>query len=101
MYDIYNKSDIEIRLMMLYILVPLILVCWVPSLKLLVPFSTIANFVTVLSFVIIFFYIFNGIPTFENCEAVGTIRGIPLFFGTIMFAMEAIGVVSKNTKAVH
>lgn len=80
---------------MLYILVPLVLVCCIPNLKLLVPFSTIANFITMISFLIIFYFIFTDIPSIKNRAPVGTIEGIPLFFGTVLFAMEAIGVVSK------
>lgn len=77
--------------------VPLVLICWIPNLKLLVPFSTIANLITALSFLIIFYYIFifDGIPSIENRHPVGTMKGIPLFFGTVLFAMEAIGVVSS------
>lgn len=84
--------------MMLWILVPLILICWVRNLKLLVPFSTVANVVTMLSFILIFRYIFEDIPSLklEKIEPKGTANGIPLFFGTVLFAMEAIGVVSKT-----
>lgn len=80
---------------MLYLLIPLVLICWIRNLKLLVPFSTVANALTILSFVLIFRYIFDGIPSLKDREPIGNVHGIPLFFGTVLFAMEAIGVVSK------
>lgn len=97
-YSAYFHTDINIRMVMLYMFVPLVLICWIPNLKLLVPFSTIANLVTAISFLIIFYYIFNDIPSIDTRKPVGTMKGIPLFFGTVLFAMEAIGVVSISFK---
>lgn len=37
---------------------------------------------------------FNEPVSTEGKEAVGNIRNFPLFFGTVLFALEAIGVVS-------
>ena len=62
--------------------------------KFLAPFSTIANFVTLVSFGIILYYIFREPISFENRDQVGTMSGFALFFGTVLFALEAIGVVS-------
>lgn len=85
--------------MAFYLLGPAILISWIRNLKLLVPFSTIANAATILSFVLIFRYVFDGLPSLADRQPVGTIQGIPLFFGTVLFAMEAIGMVSASTYA--
>lgn len=87
-------DDIAIEIYMLIFLLPLILINWIRNLKLLAPFSTFANGVTVVSFVIILYYIFHTGVTFENREAVADISTFPLYFGTVLFALEAIGVVS-------
>lgn len=65
------------------------------NLKYLAPFSTIANFITMISFGIICYYIFRDPVTFKGKEAFGTAAEFPLFFGTVLFALEAIGVVSE------
>ncbi|XP_065217636.1 proton-coupled amino acid transporter-like protein CG1139 isoform X2 [Planococcus citri] len=89
----YFGSELNLRVVLLYLLVPSVIICWVRNLKLLVPFSTIGNVATIVSFALIFRYVFDEVPTFAYREPVGTMRGIPLFFGTVLFAMEAIGVV--------
>ena len=94
-WDAFTGGDIHVRWMMLYLLAPLILIGWVRNLKLLVPFSTIANGFVILSFALIFCYVFNGVPSLSDREPIGSMSGIPLFFGTVLFAMEAIGVVRK------
>ncbi|XP_058449866.1 proton-coupled amino acid transporter-like protein CG1139 [Malaya genurostris] len=91
--DYYTESDTDVRLFMLIILLPLILINWVRNLKFLAPFSTLANLITLVSFAIILYYIFREPVSFEGREAVGNILEFPLFFGTVLFALEAIGVI--------
>lgn len=64
--------------------------------KYLAPFSSIANVATVISFAIIWYYIFRDPLDLDGKEAVGKLREFPLFFGTVLFALEAIGVVSGS-----
>lgn len=85
---------IDERWIMLIFLLPLIFINYVKSLKLLAPLSSIANVVTVASFGIILYYLIKKDITFENRDAIGDYRNFPLFFGTVLFALEAIGVVS-------
>uniref|UniRef100_A0A0K8T6A9 Amino acid transporter transmembrane domain-containing protein n=2 Tax=Lygus hesperus TaxID=30085 RepID=A0A0K8T6A9_LYGHE len=93
--DHYQPVDhqMEIRWYMMYILVPLILLSWVRNLKYLAPLSSLANAATLVSFAIIFYYMFTDLPSLSTRESFGTLKGLPLFFGTVLFAMEAIGVV--------
>lgn len=70
----------------------------VRNLKYLAPFSTIANLITMVSFGIICYYMFRESISFEAREPVGELRHFPLFFGTVLFALEAIGVVSNNRR---
>ncbi|KOC67166.1 Proton-coupled amino acid transporter 1, partial [Habropoda laboriosa] len=85
--------DIDVRLYMLAILLPLILVNWIRNLKFLAPCSTIANCITFVSFGIILYYIFREPLSFENREVIGNVENFPLYFGTVLFALEAIGVI--------
>lgn len=88
------KIDITVFQVMLCILLPLILINWVRDLKYLAPFSAIANAVTIVSFGMILYYLFREAPTLEGKAPVGKLANFPLFFGTVLFALEAIGVVS-------
>lgn len=88
-------GETDVRLYMLVFLLPLILINWIRNLKYLAPFSTIANVITAISFGIIFYFIIGvHVPTFNGRETLGEIAHLPLFFGTVLFALEAIGVVS-------
>lgn len=91
--DYYTETPTDVRLFMLIILLPLILINWVRNLKFLAPFSTFANAITLVSFGIILYYIFREPVSFEGREAVGNVAEFPLFFGTVLFALEAIGVI--------
>ncbi|XP_012267261.2 proton-coupled amino acid transporter-like protein CG1139 [Athalia rosae] len=88
-----HVPTIDLRLYMLILLVPLIVINWVRNLKFLVPFSTIANIVTFVSFGILLYYIFREPLDFSGREPVGMLSNFPLFFGTVLFALEAIGVI--------
>lgn len=78
---------------MLTILIPIALV---RDLKLLSPFSTTATGMTIASFGIICWYILKEPLTLIDRKQYGELKDIPLFFCTVLFAMEAIGVVSTN-----
>lgn len=95
--DLYMGVETNIKIYMSIILLPLIFINWVRSLKYLAPFSSLANAITIVSFGIILYYIMREVPTFEGRDALGHVYEFPLFFGTVLFALEAIGVVSKNT----
>ncbi|XP_022900307.2 proton-coupled amino acid transporter-like protein CG1139 [Onthophagus taurus] len=86
-------DQIQLELYMLMFLLPLILLNYIKNLKFLAPFSTGANVITLVSFGFILYYIISDGPTFENREPVGEVRYWPLFFGTVLFALEAIGVI--------
>ncbi|XP_073974092.1 proton-coupled amino acid transporter-like protein acs [Rhodnius prolixus] len=89
----YGEPSFDIRYYMLIFLLPLILINWVRNLKYLAPLSTLANIVTLISFAIIFYYMFSEVPDIHDRVAVAPFKSMPLFFGTVLFAMEAIGVV--------
>jgi proton-coupled amino acid transporter len=91
--DFYTEEETDIRVIMLIILLPLIFINWIKNLKFLAPFSTLANAVTLVSFGIILYYIFREPFTVADKIPVGPLSQFPLFFGTVLFALEAIGVI--------
>lgn len=75
------------------VLVPFVLINSIRNLKLLAPFSTLANILTFVSFGIVCYYVFQNLPDIGTVPAFGTLYTYPLFFGTTLFALEAVGVV--------
>ncbi|XP_018300510.1 proton-coupled amino acid transporter-like protein CG1139 [Mycetomoellerius zeteki] len=83
----------ELEKYMAIILIPLILVNYIRNLKFLAPFSTLANVIMLVGIAIILYYIFREPLSFEERVAFGEVTNFPLFFGTVLFALEAIGVI--------
>lgn len=94
--DVYLSEPISVEVCMLICLIPFVLINLIRNLKLLAPFSSLANVLTFVSFGIILYYIFKGgLPEFGTLPSFGTLYTFPLFFGTTLFALEAVGVVSS------
>nr|CAD7445233.1 unnamed protein product [Timema bartmani] len=90
--DVY-LPPLDVRVFMVFLLLPLILINWIRNLKLLAPFSTAANIITFVGFGIILYYLVTQVETLADKEPLGELAHIPLFFGTVLFALEAIGVI--------
>lgn len=82
------------RYYMIMILVPLLAINMIRNLKLLVPFSQVANIVTFAGLGIVCWYIFTDLPPIFSRPLIGKPRNYMLFVGTTLFALEAFGVVS-------
>ncbi|XP_075990700.1 proton-coupled amino acid transporter-like protein acs isoform X2 [Anticarsia gemmatalis] len=99
MVDPHYNMAVEFH--MLIILVPLIAFNLIPSLKLLAPFSALANVLTFIGLGIIVYYLISTSKSAikgETSDPVpldlwGSPATFPLFFGTILFALTAVGVV--------
>ncbi|XP_045763109.1 proton-coupled amino acid transporter-like protein pathetic [Maniola jurtina] len=89
----YPESDISFQVYCALCLVPLVLICQIRNLKYLVPFSATANLLIVVVFVVTMYYIFIDLPSPKEREMVASVTSWPLFFSTVIFAMEGIGVV--------
>lgn len=89
-----TKYDVKIYILASF--VPFVLMLCVRNLKLLAPFSTAANIITLASFGVVCYYVFAGLPSISERNAFGTLYAYPLFFGTTLFALEAVGVVSST-----
>lgn len=89
-----NRS---ISIFIAVVFLPMLVLCSIRDLKSLAIISTLANVLFVVGFAITFFYIFSTfnekdpkpLPNFSSWSS------LPLFFGTAMFAFEAISLVSK------
>ncbi|ALC44494.1 path [Drosophila busckii] len=84
--------DIDSRMLIGILLVPLILIAWVPNLKYLAPVSMVANVFMGLGLGITFYYLCQDLPPIQE-RSLFTLGTLPSFFSITIFAMEAIGVV--------
>uniref|UniRef100_A0AAR5P3D5 Amino acid transporter transmembrane domain-containing protein n=1 Tax=Dendroctonus ponderosae TaxID=77166 RepID=A0AAR5P3D5_DENPD len=91
--DQYMANPVDERIIMVIILLPLVFINYIKNLKFLAPLTIVANVLTFVSFAIIFYFIFSKKVTLEDREPIGDYRDFPLYFGTVLFALEAIGMI--------
>lgn len=91
--DFYTGGDIEIRLLIAFMLLPLILLSWVPHLKQLAPFSMVANAFMGIGLGITLYYSVTDLKPITERDFANSISTLPPFIAITIFAMEAIGVV--------
>lgn len=90
----YYATELSIEVHMVILLMPLILINSIRNLKLLAPFSQFANVITFIGFGIIVYYVVQEMEPLGDRRLIGTFYAFPLFVGTTLFAIEAVGVVS-------
>lgn len=90
----FGVDFLELRMCIAILLIPLILLAWVPNLKYLAPVSMVANLFMGLGLGITFYYLVKDLPPIEESTVmVGHYGDFPQFFAIAIFAIEAIGVV--------
>lgn len=93
--DFYTETNYDLRMYMAALLPPLILFSLVRNLKYLAPFSMVANCLMAVGIGITFYYIFQDMHSINSVPSFSSWSQLPLFFGTAIFALEGIGVVSS------
>lgn len=83
---------LSLRMLISALLIPLILLSWIPNLKYLAPVSMIANLFMASGLGITFYYLVQDLPPIET-RVLANVSTLPAFFSITIFAMEAIGVV--------
>lgn len=91
--EYYVGYEMNVRVMIALLLVPLILLSWIPNLKYLAPVSMIANVFMCAGLGITFYYLVTDMPALSERPMYVSVLGWPSFFAIVIFAMEAIGVV--------
>jgi len=93
LFTYYMGYELNLRYFIAILLIPLILLSYVPNLKYLAPVSMVANLLMSVGLGITFYYTLNDMPSISERPAVGSFETFPTFFCLTVFAMEAIGVV--------
>lgn len=95
----YTGMSIPIRLYILMLIPAVLLLSQIRNLKYMAPFSIMANVSIIIGFVIMLYYIFNGIEIPQDAKLVASVGQWPNFFATVLFAIEGIGVVSTRARS--
>ena len=88
-----GSDEFSLRLITACLLIPVILLSWIPNLKYLAPVSMVANLFMGTGLGITFYYLVWDLPPITTVPLFASIEGFPQFFSITIFAMEAIGVV--------
>ncbi|XP_063702095.1 proton-coupled amino acid transporter-like protein pathetic isoform X2 [Culicoides brevitarsis] len=92
-FEHYAGYEVNMQMAIAALLIPLILLAWVPNLKYLAPVSAVANVFMGVGLGITFYYLVTDAPPVSDRPMAVDILRIPSFFSIVIFAMEAIGVV--------
>uniref|UniRef100_A0A182Y517 Amino acid transporter transmembrane domain-containing protein n=1 Tax=Anopheles stephensi TaxID=30069 RepID=A0A182Y517_ANOST len=90
---IYFGVQVPVLTVLGYLLIPLTLMNMVRSLKLLTPTSLTASILAIAGLAIAFLFLLQDLPHSASVRPVSSWSTLPLYFGTVMYAFEGIGVV--------
>lgn len=90
----YGHELVSVRILIAAMLVPLTLICWVPNLKYLAPFSMLANFLMGTGLAITMYYLVTDVPDIKERNQATSITNLPMFINIVIFALTTFGVVS-------
>ncbi|CAG9761641.1 unnamed protein product [Ceutorhynchus assimilis] len=92
--DVYCAEKQPLYYYMLALIIPFCLIMCVRNLKIFAPFSMVADVITLVTFGVVFYYIFSQLDAnFNDRPAVGNIQGYPLFVGTVLFSLQSVPMV--------
>ncbi|RWS05303.1 proton-coupled amino acid transporter 1-like isoform X1, partial [Dinothrombium tinctorium] len=88
-----ERIDIDVKVLLLFELPFMILFNYIHRLKHLAIASTIANGLQITGFFIVFYNLFQNLPSVESRPQTANLSRLPLYFGTAIYAFEGIGLV--------
>lgn len=97
----YYWIELDIKIHIAILLLPLVLLVCVRDLKYLAPFSVVANLIIFLAFGFILYYLCENITSPADRNAFGLLSEYPLFFGTALLSLTSLAVtlsVESNMK---
>ena len=94
--EVHYPNSISVQKLMCIILVPLILFCMIKDLKILAPFSTLANILMIGSMGVILFELFFSSEPFKKIDEIDLVAPYsnwPIYFSSAIYAFEGISLV--------
>ncbi|KAH1003597.1 hypothetical protein HUJ04_003495 [Dendroctonus ponderosae] len=93
-FDEYTSTKYSLIVYMLIVFVPFVLIICIKNLKLLAPFSILANVITLITFGVVCYYIFQNLEDFSDRPAVGSLSDYPLQpMGVLNIGMILVTVI--------
>lgn len=89
----YPQFNMSLRLYILCLLPLLLPINMIRNLKHLAPLSVVANLLMAIGVIISIYYTVIDIPSVNDRPIIADLEKLPMFFGTVIFALEGIGVV--------
>lgn len=102
--DYYHPTNnLSVEIIMCIVLLPLILFCLIKDLKILAPFSTLANALMIGSmFVILYEIFFNGsLKPIDKLDMVAPYSTWPIYFSSAIYAFEGISLILPVYHEMH
>lgn len=81
------------RFIILYLVIPLVLLCWIPNLKLMVFYSSFSNTVNVCCILVISYMAAQGLLPLGERKAFGEFIKIPYFLGVVFVTVNGTGLL--------
>lgn len=88
------EIHIDLSIHMMFVFVPVLLICMIRNLKYLTPFSTLANVMMAIGVGAVLFEASQDLAPIESRTYLASWSQLPLYFGTAIYAFEGIGLVS-------
>lgn len=86
-------DKVDNRTIIMYLVLPLVLLCWIPNLKIMAFCSVLSNVLNAASIIIILGITLHNFPFFHNCIAIGDLSKLPYFLGVILITVNGTGLV--------
>ncbi|KAM3723857.1 Proton-coupled amino acid transporter [Dirofilaria immitis] len=92
-FDMNTMIHLPKSIWMALLLIPILSICSIRRLNKLAPFAFVANCLYLSAVCILLYFFFTHLKPSSNFPAIGQIKNVPLYFGTVLFAFEGIAVI--------
>lgn len=91
--DLSPSHEVDLQFVMLYLIAPCVLLCWMLDLKYLMYLSFFTNATNIFGIIVITYYVVQDLPSLDSRTAMGHVKDIPLFVGNIFFTVNATALM--------
>ncbi|KAK7576692.1 hypothetical protein V9T40_012978 [Parthenolecanium corni] len=85
--------DVTDRFIILWLTLPLVLLCWIPNLKVMVVCSVLSNTLNAASIAVILYVVLQNFPFFDQRIPFGDVSKLPYFLSIIFITVNGTGLI--------